>query len=170
VDPAHLGAQIASGLAQRYSLPAPAVSCPAHEANTAGTTFACTTALAGTALTIDVQVAAPDQVHWQPAASVISTANTARAIDQRFGPQLGATLRATCGPAPIRVVAVGSSFGCSATVDGSARTFQVEARDLTGNVDISLLPPASGPGATMPPVTAPATPGTTPASGTLPGD
>lgn len=169
VNADHLGQQISSGLAQRYGLAKPSVTCPSGQANTSGTTFACHTAITGQALTINVQVHMPNDVRWQPAASVISTANTAQAIDDRFASQLGGSVRPACGSASIRVVEVGSSFSCTAPVAGASRTFRVTATDLTGDVALSLLPPATGPGATTPPVTAPPTPGSVP-SGTIPGD
>lgn len=169
VDAGHLSQQISSGLAQRYGVGKPAVVCPPGEANSAGTTFTCRTAITGQALAINVQVHVPDDVRWQPAASVISTATTAQAIGNRFAPQLGGPLRVACGSAPIKVLEVGSSFTCTAPVAGATRTFRVTATDLAGDVSLSLLPPASGPAATTPPVTAPSTPGSVP-SGTLPGD
>jgi hypothetical protein len=169
VDAGRLEGQISNGLAQRYGVTRPTVTCPPGEANTAGTTFACHARLGGQDLTVNAQVHVPDDVRWQPAASILSNAMTAQAIESRLADQAGGHLQAACGPSPVRVVAVGASFDCTATVAGGARTVQVTATDLTGDVSLDLLPPATGPGATTPPVTAPGTPGTVP-PGTLPGD
>lgn len=172
IDAAKLNSQISTGLAQRLSIPAPPVRCPAGQANRKGTTFRCSTTIDGQALAITAAVS-DDQgnVHWQPSDALISTPRAAAAIDRQFGTQLQVPITATCGEHPLAVVAVGGSITCAATVGGSTRQVTVTARDLAGNVDLSLDPATTGPQSTAPPVTAAPTPGSLPLSpSTLPGD
>jgi hypothetical protein len=172
IDATKLNNQISTGLAQRFGIAAPPVRCPPAEANRRGTTFRCSAAVDGQALTIAAAVN-DDQgnVDWQPSDALISTPRTVAAIDRQFSDQLGAPVTADCGPRPLSVVAVGATITCAATVNGSSRRVTVTARDLAGNVDLSLDPPATGPQSTSPALTAPSGPGSVPPPpSTLPGD
>ena len=172
IDAAKLNTQISTGLAQRLGIPAPPVHCPVGQANRPSQTFRCSTAIDGQALPITAAVSdSQGNVHWQPSDALISTPETATAIDRQFGAQLHSSVTADCGRRPLAVVAIGASITCAAKVNSSARQVTVTARDLAGNVDLSLDPPASGPQSTSPPVTAAPTPGSLPLSpSTLPGD
>jgi hypothetical protein len=172
IDASKLNTQISAGLATRLGIPAPPVRCPQGEANRQGTTFRCSTAVDGQPLAITAAVSdGQGNVHWQPSDAVISTPKAVAAIDRQFGAQLRTSITADCGPRPLAVVEVNASISCAATVDGAARHVTVTARDLAGNVDLSLDPPATGPQSTNPPITAAPTPGSLPASpSTLPGD
>ncbi|MGI8752057.1 MAG: DUF4333 domain-containing protein [Acidimicrobiales bacterium] len=172
IDAAKLNNQISTGLAHRLGIPAPPVRCPGGQANRRGTTFRCSTEIDSQPLAITAAVSdGQGDVHWQPSDALISTPETAAAIDRQFGAQLRSSITADCGTHPLAVVAIGASITCAATVNGSARHVTVTARDLAGNVDLSLDPPATGPQSTSPPVTAAPTPGSLPLSpSTLPGD
>jgi hypothetical protein len=172
IDTAKLNTQISSGLATRLAIPAPPVRCPGGEANRPGTTFRCSTTVDGQPLAITAAVSdGQGNVHWQPSDALISTPKAAAAIDRQFGAQLRSSVTADCGRHALAVVAIGASITCAATVNGSARQVTVTARDLAGNVDLSLDPPATGPLSSTPPVTAAPTPGSVPPSlSTLPGD
>lgn len=172
IDAAKLNGQISTGLAQRLTIPAPAVRCPEGQANRKGTTFRCSTMVDGQPLVITAAVSdGQGNVHWQPSDALISTPRAAAAIDRQFGAQLHSSVTATCGAHAVAVVAVGASITCAATVGGSARQVVVTAQDLAGNVALSLGPPATGPQATTPAVTLAPTPGSRPLSpSTLPGD
>ena len=172
IDATKLDTQISTGLASRLTIPAPPVQCPPGEADRQGTTFRCSTTVDGQPLAITAAVSdGQGNVHWQPSDALISTPRAAAAIDRQFGAQLRTPVTADCGPHALAVVALRASISCAATVDGSARHVTVTARDLAGNVDLSLDPPATGPQSTSPPITAAPTPGSLPASpSTLPGD
>ncbi|MDQ2728199.1 MAG: DUF4333 domain-containing protein [Actinomycetota bacterium] len=170
IDAVKLNNQISTGLATRLAIPAPAVRCPGGQANHQGTTFRCSTTIDGQALAITAAVSdGQGDVHWQPSDALISTPETAAAIERQFGAQLHSSITADCGRHHLSVVAIGASITCATTVNGSARQVTVTARDLAGNVDLSLDPPATGPQSTSPPVTAAPTPGSLPPA-TLPGD
>lgn len=170
IDAAKLNTQISTGLAHRLGIPGPPVHCPGGQANRPSTTFRCSSAIDGQSLTIAAAVSdSQGNVHWQPSDALISTPETAAAIDRQFGAQLHSSVTADCGRHPLAVVAIGASITCAARVNGSARQITVTARDLAGNVDLSLAPPATGPRSTTPPVTAAPTPGSLPGSrSTLP--
>lgn len=162
VDAARLDAQISSGLATRLQILAPKVSCPAGRPDVEGTIFFCGTTVDGQALTINAKVAGNNNVNWQPGSAVVSNARTAAAINEKLGSS------ARCGNQALTVVAVQAAFTCTATVNGQARQVTVTAVDLTGNVNLTLVPASTGPASSTPPITAAPTPGST--SRTLPSD
>ena len=102
---------------------------------------------------------------------MVSNAKTAGAINQKLGAQLQEPVVAHCGTRTLTVVAVQGTFTCAAMINGQARQVTVTAEDLTGNVNLALVPPSTGPASSVPPVTAAPTPGSTPYTpATLPGD
>jgi len=159
IDARRLDGQISTGLAQRLAIAPPVVACPPGQRDARGVTFSCTTSVDGQALTITVQASdGQGNVRWQPASAIVSAERTAMAINQQFSAQLQTPVTSACGARRLVVVAVGATFSCSATVKGQPRQVTVSAQDLTGNVHLVLDPPASGPGATTPAVTAPTPP------------
>ncbi|MDQ6838050.1 MAG: DUF4333 domain-containing protein, partial [Actinomycetota bacterium] len=163
IDAARLNDQISTGLAKQVGIPAPQVRCPQGQANRQGRTFRCSTTVDGQALVITAAVSdTQGNVRWQPSDALVSTPRAVTAIERQFTTQLHSSVTADCGHHAVTVVAVGASITCGAAVNGTARQVTVTARDLAGNVDLSLAPPANGPQSTTPPVTAAPTPGSAP--------
>lgn len=170
VDAKALSATISAGLAKRFAIPAPQVTCPPGEKNIKGSTFRCATDIDGQALPINAEVRKDNSVDWQPGSAVIATSKAAEAISAKFTAQLQLPVTATCGSQTLTVVAVGASFTCTASVNDGPRQVTVTAQDLAGNVSFVLAPPDSGPDSTTPPVTSAPTPESKPGpAATLPG-
>lgn len=170
LTPTGIAHQISAGLGRQFSVPTPAVTCPADAPTTANSSFTCRGTVAGQALPLTVTVGADGRrVDWHPDRAIVSTAAAVAQIDQKFGAQLGVPVKADCGVTSLLVKAPGMSFTCAVGVNGTPRTVTVRVEDVAGDVHYDLAPPATGPGSTTPPVTAPATPGPAP-GGTLPGD
>ncbi|MDQ6782910.1 MAG: DUF4333 domain-containing protein [Actinomycetota bacterium] len=167
IDATRLNMQISTGLSRQLTIPAPQVRCPTGQANRQGSTFRCSTSVDEQALSITAAVSDNQgNVKWQPSDAVLSTSKTVTAIEHQLGTQLRSTITADCGKRSLVVIALGASITCTATERGSARKVTVTARDLAGNVDLSLAPLRSGPQSSTPPITAGPTP---PAHSTLPG-
>ncbi|WP_262323603.1 DUF4333 domain-containing protein [Acidiferrimicrobium sp. IK] len=171
LDTVSLQQRIATWLASRYDLPAPAVSCPTRVSGRPGSHFDCTTAVAGSAITVTGTVS-------DSSGRFSITLNRAVIDAKKAGKALAAQLHAEgavapmvdCGPDRVRVVAPGGTITCTATSGGVTQTVTGVASGTSGEVAFSVLVPpvpggAASPGSTTtttapespPPDTAPST-------------
>ncbi|MHB1533719.1 MAG: DUF4333 domain-containing protein [Acidimicrobiales bacterium] len=160
--------QIAAQLTAQYQVGKPVVACPAHLRAASGARFVCTASIEGQPLPIDVTYTGGHLADY-PAAAVLAVPHAVAVLRSDIAAQVGGAPPAVdCGGHTLLVVAPGHTFSCTATIAGQSRQVTATVRNLQGAVTFVLAPPAAGPAATLPPVTAPSTPTSAP-QGILPG-
>jgi hypothetical protein len=140
LDPASLGAQIASQLNARYPGVNAQVTCPGGIAATAGQPFVCRADVDGQAVRLKGTVTAPGgSFTVVPEEAIVGVAAIVTHLVEGISARTGHKPSVDCGVKPVLVVAVGGSFRCSATFAGQKpRPVTVTVVSLQGAVRYTL--------------------------------
>ena len=138
--------QITSQLHDRYGTGSVSVRCPDSVPARTGTRFSCPATVDGQAVAIDATVTGSDgSFVVSPAPPILGLADVAGRLEAQIAARAGRRPVVHCAPpagapgAKVRVVPVGSSFGCTAGFgDQSPRAVTVTVLDAKGDFSFSL--------------------------------
>ena len=144
LDSKSVSGEIASQIATAYSIPAPDVTCPASIPSRPGQTFQCSTTLEGQPVQIDGTVTGTgNEFTPTPSEPIVAVGPTVALLSKEIAQQTHHTARVDCGSRKVLVVAVGSSFMCTATFAGERpRDVTVTVTNRQGNAFRFSLAPA----------------------------
>jgi hypothetical protein len=142
LDAASVEREISQQLATRYSIPAPAVTCPSGVRQTKGQTFLCTTTIEGQTLHLEGTVTAGGG-HFTivPKEAPISVTQTSQRLAQDIEKRTHTSAEVDCGSHTLLMVPVGQTFSCTVTFPGQPpRPVTVNVIDVQGDFGYTLAP------------------------------
>lgn len=132
--------QLERQLKARYPVDQVRVTCPKGVEARAGTAFSCRAILDGATVTLMGTVTSSSgRYNIQPSEAIVVSAEAASTLQQQISSQLQKSVSVYCGAPPLRIVAVGGQFNCTATLAGQApRQVTVTVQDNSGHTSFSL--------------------------------